>query len=103
MYNYKTPPFEHQRHALTQGAKERNFAYFMEMGTGKTKVAIDNACFLFQSQLIQYCIVIAPNSVYQNWKKENVLNPSTKVQYIPVPRLYQEGFRLRTKIVPRNR
>ncbi len=70
MYNYKTPPFEHQRHALTQGAKERNFAYFMEMGTGKTKVAIDNACFLFQSQLIQYCIVIAPNSVYQNWKKE---------------------------------
>jgi SNF2 family DNA or RNA helicase len=70
MYNYKTSPFKHQRHALIQGAKEKNFAYFMEMGTGKTKVAIDNACFLFQEQYINYCFVIAPNSVYQNWAKE---------------------------------
>ena len=70
MYNYKTNPFDHQRHALTQGAKEKNFAYFMEMGTGKTKVAIDNACYLYQQCLINYCIVIAPNSVYQNWQKE---------------------------------
>ena len=70
MYNYKTEPFKHQRFALTQGAKEKNFAYFMEMGTGKTKVAIDNACYLYQQCLINYCIVIAPNSVYQNWQKE---------------------------------
>ena len=70
MYNYKTEPFDHQRHALTQGAKEKNFAYFMEMGTGKTKVAIDNACYLYQLHFINYCFVIAPNSVYQNWKKE---------------------------------
>ncbi len=72
MYNYKTSPFKHQRHALIQGAKEKNFAYFMEMGTGKTKVAIDNACFLFQEQYINYCFVIAPNSVYQNWAKKLV-------------------------------
>ena len=70
MYNYKTQPFKHQRYALTQGAREKNFAYFMEMGTGKTKVAIDNACYLFQQTLINYAIVIAPNSVYQNWQKE---------------------------------
>ena len=70
MYNYKTKPFEHQRHALTQGAVSRNFAYFMEMGTGKTKVAIDNACYLYQRKMISYCFVIAPNSVYQNWEKE---------------------------------
>jgi SNF2 family DNA or RNA helicase len=78
MYNYKTEPFKHQRFALTQGAKEKNFAYFMEMGTGKTKVAIDNACFLFQQNLIQFVIVIAPNSVYQNWQKEiSVHSPET--------------------------
>ena len=41
MYNYKTEPFKHQRQALREGAKDYNFAYFMEMGTGKTKVAID--------------------------------------------------------------
>jgi len=70
MYKYKTEPFKHQRQSLTEGAKPHNFAYFMEMGTGKTKVAIDNAAYLFQDKRIDYAFVIAPNSVYQNWKKE---------------------------------
>ena len=70
MYNYKTKPFKHQRQSLIEGAKPYNFAYFMEMGTGKTKVAIDNAAYLYQEQKIDFAFVIAPNSVYQNWKKE---------------------------------
>jgi SNF2 family DNA or RNA helicase len=69
-YIYKTQPYEHQRQALIKGAKLKNFAYFMEMGTGKTKVAIDNAAYLFKEKQIQLLIVIAPNSVYQNWIKE---------------------------------
>ena len=69
-YKYKTEPFEHQREALKQGAESYNFAYFMEMGTGKTKVTIDNASFLFLKNKIKHAIVIAPNSVYLNWKKE---------------------------------
>jgi len=70
VYNYKTKPFKHQRQSLIEGAKPYNFAYFMEMGTGKTKVAIDNAAYLYQEQRINFAFVIAPNSVYQNWKKE---------------------------------
>ena len=50
MYNYKTKPFEHQRQSLIEGAKPFNFAYFMEMWTVKTNVAIDNAAFLFQQK-----------------------------------------------------
>ena len=69
-YIYKTHPYEHQRQALIKGAKLKNFAYFMEMGTGKTKVAIDNAAYLYKEKQIQLVIVIAPNSVYQNWIKE---------------------------------
>ena len=69
-YNYKTKPFEHQRTALKQGAESQNFAYFMEMGTGKTKVTIDNAAYLFTQNKIKHAIVIAPNSVYLNWIKE---------------------------------
>ena len=68
MYKYKTEPFKHQRQSLIEGAEPYNFAYFMEMGTGKTKVAIDNAAYLYQAQKIDYVFVIAPNSVYQNWK-----------------------------------
>ena len=37
-FGYVTKPFQHQRDALTAGAKHRDYAFFMEMGTGKTKV-----------------------------------------------------------------
>ena len=69
-FEYKTKPFEHQREALKRGADSSNFAYFMEMGTGKTKVSIDNASYLFTKEKVKNVIVIAPNSVYLNWIKE---------------------------------
>ena len=69
-YEYKTKPFKHQIQALQRGAEAYNFAYFMEMGTGKTKVAIDNVCYLFQQKKINTVVVIAPNSVYRNWIDE---------------------------------
>ena len=71
-YEYKTKPYEHQRTALNQGALLKNYAYFMEMGTGKTKVAIDNVAYLWQNKEIKECVVIAPNSVYTNWVQEIV-------------------------------
>jgi len=69
-FEYKTQPFAHQREALRKGADSKSFAYFMEMGTGKTKVAIDNASYLHNLNLINTVLVIAPNSVYRNWIKE---------------------------------
>ena len=42
----------------------------MEMGTGKTKVAIDNAMYMYQGCWIDWVVVIAPNSVYRNWIQE---------------------------------
>ena len=47
-----------------------DYAYFMEMGTGKTKVAIDNAAFMKKNLWIDWVVVIAPNSVYRNWIDE---------------------------------
>jgi SNF2 family DNA or RNA helicase len=70
MYQYKTLPYQHQRDALNKGALLKNYAYFMEMGTGKTKVIIDNATYLYQQKEIKEVIVIAPNSVYRNWVQE---------------------------------
>ena len=69
-YNYKTQPYEHQRQALIQGACQNNYAYFMEMGTGKTKVSIDNVAYLHQQNKIDAVLVVAPNSVYRNWINE---------------------------------
>jgi SNF2 family DNA or RNA helicase len=69
-FEYKTKPFDHQRTALQKGAKWGAYAYFMEMGTGKTKVAIDNANYLYTTGAITHVLVVAPNSVYRNWIKE---------------------------------
>ena len=46
-YPYKTKPYEHQRNALSESAEKNSWAYFMEMGTGKTKVTIDNIAYLY--------------------------------------------------------
>mgnify|MGYP003149587575 FL=1 len=41
MYKFKTKPYDHQLKVFNQSKDSENFALFMEMGTGKTKVAID--------------------------------------------------------------
>jgi len=66
-FTYKTKPFEHQRNALKAGANQDYYAYFMQMGTGKTKVTIDNMSYLYVQNKIDTVVVVAPNSVYQNW------------------------------------
>ena len=75
-HNYKTQPYEHQRVALRKGATQSVFGFFMEQGTGKTKVTIDNAVYLYNMDLLDTVYVIAPNSVYTNWKKEIELHSS---------------------------
>tara|TARA_R100000231_G_scaffold6113_1_gene9159 strand:+ start:3622 stop:5025 length:1404 start_codon:yes stop_codon:yes gene_type:complete len=75
-HNYKTQPYEHQRVALRKGATQSVFGFFMEQGTGKTKVTIDNAVYLYNMELLDTVYVIAPNSVYTNWKKEIEIHSS---------------------------
>ena len=41
-YKFKTKPYAHQMTALEKSWNKKVFALFMEMGTGKTKVAIDD-------------------------------------------------------------
>jgi len=66
-YTFKTKPFEHQASVLKQSWSSLYWAYFMEMGTGKSKVCIDNAGILYERGLIDTFIVVAPKGVYRNW------------------------------------
>ena len=45
-YKFKTKPYDHQIKALGACHNKENFALFMEMGTGKSKVLIDNIAML---------------------------------------------------------
>jgi len=76
---YKTKPMSHQQKALENGVNREYFAYFMEMGTGKTKVSIDNMTYLYHKGLVDFVLVIAPNSVYMNWWDEIEIHSKAKV------------------------
>jgi hypothetical protein len=67
IYSYKTKPYRHQRDVLERSWYETNWAFFMEMGTGKSKVCIDTAAMLYENGKIDTFIVVAPKGVYRNW------------------------------------
>jgi len=66
-FEYKTQPFAHQRQALSDSWDKPFYALLMEMGTGKTKVALDTMSMLYEEKKIKACLVIAPKGVYDNW------------------------------------
>jgi SNF2 family DNA or RNA helicase len=69
-YQYKTVPFEHQRRVFEATRDEKAYSLFWEMGTGKSKLTIDTAAYLFLTNKIDGLLVIAPNGVHANWLDE---------------------------------
>ena len=66
-YKFKTKPFKHQAEALEKACDQQYYAFFMEMGKGKTKVAIDNLAMLYLKNKVDAALIIAPKGVYDNW------------------------------------
>jgi SNF2 family DNA or RNA helicase len=66
-YKFKTKPYAHQLKALEMSWNKEVFAYFMEMGTGKSKVLLDNVAMLYDKGKIDSVLIVAPKGVYKNW------------------------------------
>ena len=66
-YKFKTKPYAHQLKALEMSHNKEVFAYFMEMGTGKSKVLLDNIAMLYDKGKINGALIVAPKGVYKNW------------------------------------
>lgn len=66
-FQFKTTPYDHQRKCFMRSRDLLYFAYLMEMGTGKTKVTIDVAAWLFLKGEINFLLVSAPNDVHADW------------------------------------
>jgi len=73
-YKYKSKPFAHQSKALEMSWDKEVFAYFMEMGTGKSKVLIDNIAMLYNAGKIDSALIVAPKGVYKNWFDSEIPN-----------------------------
>ncbi len=108
-YKFKTKPYAHQLTALEKSWNKKVFAYFMEMGTGKTKVAIDNIAMLYDNGKINGALIIAPKGVYKNWYSQEIpehladhIKPTTvlwkslinKTQQEELDKLFQPGLDL---------
>lgn len=69
-FKFKTEPYQHQ---LAQFEKHKDadyFGLFNDMGTGKSKIAIDICGYRYLKGDIEACLVIAPNNVHAQWVQE---------------------------------
>ena len=73
-YKFKTKPYAHQITALEKSWQKDEYGYFMEMGTGKSKVLIDNIAMLYDKGRINSALIIAPKGVYRNWLSQEIPN-----------------------------
>jgi SNF2 family DNA or RNA helicase len=71
-YKFKTKPYKHQLTALDKSWNRETYAYFMEMGTGKTKVLIDNAAMLYDKGKIDGALIVAPKGVIGTWYNNEI-------------------------------
>jgi len=71
-YKFKTKPYAHQLTALEKSWNKETYAYFMEMGTGKTKVLIDNMSMLYDKGKIDGALIVAPKGVIKTWYEQEL-------------------------------
>ena len=71
-YKFKMKPYKHQLTALEKSWNKETYAYFMEMGTGKTKVLIDNLAMLYDKGKVDGALIIAPKGVVKTWYEQEL-------------------------------
>ena len=60
-------PYTHQKEAFKLAWDKEYFAWFLDMGTGKTALALLNAAWLAWQDKINAVLVIAPSGVHYKW------------------------------------
>lgn len=69
-YIFKTKPFDHQLRIFAETRDRPVHALLMEQRTGKTKIVIDNAAYLYERGKIDGVLIVTLNSVTDTWKEE---------------------------------
>ena len=69
---YKTKPYDHQIEALVESCDKKEYALFMEMGCGKSKVIIDNFVHLYGQGKVNNILIVAPKGVYSTWVNKEI-------------------------------
>lgn len=72
MYEMLTKPYEHQQRVFDVSKSREYYAYFWEMGLGKSKITLDVIGHLYTQGQITGALIIAPKGVYQNWYYDEI-------------------------------
>ena len=71
-YHPKYELKQHQVEGLDLSCYRQVFAYFLEMGLGKTALAIANFSILFLEKKIEAVLILAPKGVHKQWIKDEI-------------------------------
>lgn len=71
-YTPALPPRAHQTEALERARGHAGFGWLCEMGTGKTKMDLDETGQLYCDGEIGACLMLAPKGVYTNWETDEI-------------------------------
>jgi SNF2 family DNA or RNA helicase len=82
MYKSRTRPFAHQIAAAQASEGRHGFAFLMEMGTGKTKVMIDEMGELHTQREIACAVVLCPKGVVATWVRELETHMGTEYRVV---------------------
>jgi len=66
-HKFKTKPYDHQTHAWRESKDKIEYALFMDMGTGKSKVIIDTISYLYWAKKIDTVLIFSNKGSYRNW------------------------------------
>ena len=66
-FKHVVKPYEHQRKEFEKTRSWKYSGLFWEMGTGKTKVFLDTAKWLFLNQEIDGLLIVSDKGSYLNW------------------------------------
>lgn len=85
-YRFHSKPFKHQRDCFSVSRDLPAFGFLMEQGTGKTKVGIDTAAYLFEHGQIDALLIAAPNEsdIPDNWIDQVDIHLPPRVKHTKV-------------------
>jgi SNF2 family DNA or RNA helicase len=88
-YSFVCTPFQHQITALERSQGFKEYAYLMEMGTGKSKVIIDDFSWWYSKGKIDAIIIWANKGCYKNWVNAEI--PIHLPKHIPYQMTYWDS------------
>ena len=70
LYPFKTEPRKYQRTGLDRAWGKEAFAFYMDMGTGKTKTSLDLMSAYYLDGKVERVLVVTKFSTRRNWEAE---------------------------------